>query len=116
MLRGFGKTAQDEVARLGNGGLAIGLAECVVEEAVEQVFFLDWRSQALEKLVLRAMMYNPVGARDEQLCRDGDRLCVADHAIGRFVECEQDVDRNGAGNQRVGIKGLLPFGIVRQEL
>ena len=90
MLRGFGKTAQDEVACLGNGDLAIGLAERVVEEAIEQVLFLDWRSQALEKLVLRAMMYNPVGAGDEQLCRDGDRLCLPIRMV-RYTTTEDTV-------------------------
>ena len=115
-LRRFGKTAQDEVARQIDRLLATGLAERVVVEAVEHVFFLDRRTEPIEESVLRAVMHHPVGAGNQQLRRHGNRLRIGDHAFGSIVKRQQDIDRNGAGNQRVGVIRYLPRRVVRQEL
>ena len=53
--------------------------------------------------VLRLVMNHPVGARHQELGWNDDRVRVGDDALGGIVESEQNVDRDGSRNQRIGI-------------
>ena len=85
-------------------------------EAGQNVAFLDRRSQPFVEPVLRAVVHDPIGAGDQELRRHGDGARVGDHARGRLVEAEQDVDRDRAGDQRIGAIGGDALGIVGEEL
>jgi hypothetical protein len=79
------------------------------------VTLFDRRTEALEETMLRFVMDDEVRARDQQLRRNGDGARVRDDAVRRVVEREEDVDRDGPRDQRIGVEGLDPLGIVREE-
>jgi hypothetical protein len=112
---GVVELAQDEVAGLVRGELAVALAEGVVVETVEDVLLLDRRCPACRRSGAGAVMDHPVGAGDEQLGGQGDRLGVGHDPLGGFVQAEQDVHRDGPGDQRVLVVADLAGRVVGQE-
>ena len=95
---------------------AAELAEGVVIEARQDVAFLDRRSEPLVEPVLRAVVHDPVGARDQELGRHRDGARIRHYSVRRLVEAEQDVDRDRARDQRIGAVGGDALGIVGEEL
>ena len=95
---------------------AVAFAQCVVEEALEDVFFLDWRAQIGKEAMLRPVVHDPVRPRNEHLRRRGDRLRVIDDAPGGVVQAKQHVDRDRARDQRVVVVRRLAHGVARQQL
>ena len=65
--------------------------------------------------MLRAVMHDPVAARDQELRGDGDGARIGDDALGGLVEAEQDIDRDRPRDQRVGIVGGDARRIVGEE-
>ena len=114
--RRLGEALEDEPSRAGDRDRAAELAEGVVVEARQDMAFLDGRSQPLVESMLRTVMHDPVGARDEQLGRHRDRACVGHHALGGLVEAEQDVDGDRTRDQRIGPVRGDALGIVGEEL
>ena len=112
----LGEPGEDEVAGLMHRDRPVLLAKRVVKEAGQHMTFLDRRSEPLEEPVLRPRMDHPVGARDQQLRRHGDRPRVGHDALGSLVQLQQDVRGDRPGDQRVGIVGADALRIVRQEL
>jgi hypothetical protein len=96
--------------------LSIAFTECVVQEAGEQVTFLDRRAKPLEEVVLRRALDDPVLFGDQQLQRQTDGLCVSDDPVGGVVEAEQDARRDRPGDQRILVIRADTFRIVRQKL
>ncbi len=111
-----GESREDERASFVDRESAIALAERVVKEAGQDVFFFDRTAKPLEERVLRRVVHDPVAARDQQLCRCRDRLCVGDHSIGGFIQPEQDVDCDRTGDERIGLVRGDALRVVRQEL
>ena len=103
-------------ARAADRDRAAELAEGVVVEARQDVALFRGRAQPLEEAMLRAVMHDPVGARDEQLGRHRDGARVRHHALGRLVEAEQDVDRDRPGDQRIGPERGDALRVVGEEL
>ena len=102
--------ATHDGARLLDGAGAVALAEGVVEEARQDVAFLDRRAEILKEAMLRAVMHDEVGAGDEKLRRHDDRARIGNDALGRIVEREQDVDGDRAGDQRVRVVAFARTG------
>jgi hypothetical protein len=111
-----GEHADQERAQAVEGARAVALAQRIVKEAVQDVPLLYSTAEPVEECVLRTVVHNPVGPRDEELGRHRDRLRVGHHAVGRFLQAEQDVDRNRSRQKRVGIVTRDARRIVRQEL
>lgn len=84
-------------------------------EAFEHVILFHRRPEPLEKFVLGSVMHHPIGARDKQLDRKNNRLRIGHHALGGLVKTQQDVHRDGACDQRIGVIRLLAHRIMRQE-
>jgi hypothetical protein len=61
-------------------------------------------------------MHHPIRTRDQQLGRNGDGAGIGDDAFCRAIELQQDIDRDGARDQRVGIEGGDARRVVAQEL
>ncbi len=87
-----------------------------MEEPGQHVLLFARRAETIEERVLRRVLHHPVRARDQELGRQRDRRGVGDDPRGRVVEAEQDVDGNGARQQRIGVVGRDALRIVRQEL
>ncbi len=65
--------------------------------------------------MLRSVIDNPVRARHQELGRNDDRVRVGDDTLGGVVESEQNVDRDGSRDQRIGIVARDSHRIVCQE-
>ena len=87
-----------------------------MQEAGEQVAFLDRRAKPLEEVVLRRAMDDPVLFGDQQLQWQTDGLCVSDDPVGGVVEAEQDACRDRPGDQGILVIRADTFRIVRQKL
>ncbi len=94
---------------------AILLAKRVVEEPRQHVLLLVRGAEAIEERMLRRVLDHPVGPGDEELGRQRDRRGIGDDPFGRFVEPEQNVDRNGPSQQRIGIVGRDARRIVGEQ-
>jgi hypothetical protein len=94
---------------------AVALAQRVVQEAVQDVPFLDRRPETVEERVLRRVVDDPVGAGDQELRRNRDRGGVRDDAIGGLLQTEEDVDRDPLRQQRIGVVARDAARIARQE-
>jgi len=110
-----GEHADQERAHSIDGARAVALTQCIVQEAVQDVSLLDPRTEPIEERVLRGCLHDPVGARDQQLCRHGDGLRVGDDTVRGFLQPEQDVDGNRPRQQRIGFVACDARRIVRQE-
>ena len=86
-----------------------------MEEAREDVLFLAQAAQALEELLLGLAMHHEVGPGDQQLGRHLDRLGIGHHPVCRFIQAQQDVDRNRLGDQRIAVIALDSLRVVAQE-
>ena len=113
LLRGHGEAGENEIARLADRERPVLLAQGVVEEAGEHVALLGRRSQTLVKAVLYCGVDHPVDAGDQHLGRHRDGARIGDDPLPRLVELKQDVDRDRAGDQRVGVIRSDPFRVVR---
>ena len=87
-----------------------------MQEAGEQVAFLDRRAKPLEEVVLRRALDDPVLFGDQQLQRQTDGLCVSNDPVGGVVEAEQNARRDRPGDQRILVIRTDTFRIVRQKL
>ena len=85
-------------------------------EALQQMLLLHRRAQAIVEIVLWLMLHHPVGAGDQYLGRHGNGSRIGHHPFGRLVEAQQNVHRDGPGDQWVVVETGLPFRIVGEEL
>lgn len=106
---------QDEAPGAGDGRGPGLLAEGVVEEARQDVFFLVQAAQALEELLLGPAMDDEVGAGNQQLGRHLDSLGIGHHPFGGFVQAQQHVHRDRLGDQRVAVIGGHARRVVAEE-
>ena len=107
---------QDELADRRHHRRAVALAQRVVEEAGQHRLGLDRAAQPLEEGVLRLVVHHPVGARNQQLHGQRDRVGVGHHAVGGGVQVEQDVHRDRPRDERVALVTRNALRIVREEL
>ena len=112
----LGEAREDKIARLADGQRAVLFAQRVVEEAGQDMAFLDRRAEPFIETVLRAVMHHPVGAGNQQLGRHGDGARIRHHARRRFIQRQQNVHGDRTGDQRVVPIGRDACRIMRQEL
>ena len=105
----------NEAPGTGDGDTATLLAEGVVEEAWQDVFFLVQAAQALEELLLRSAMHHEVGTGDQELGGYLYGLGIGDHSLGGVIQTEQYIYRNGFGDQRVVVVGRHPFRVMAEK-
>ena len=77
---------------------------------------LDRGGESIEKLALRFQTNDPIGARAQHQRRDVDRARVREQTLRGVVQIQQNVDRDLAENERIGVVARGLHGIVREHL